>query len=460
LYRQNEELAGRPLFPSYSYRPDLLDIFSTKDPRPFFQALLGALSLKGTYNTGVLPLGDRVVPLVEDHAASYALDADTLETLRHSGVSKIPGIGPESLTYMRQTITAHPKLDPQTGRRFLYGVIPAEAPFMGLRLNTVTDSGELEFKGFVKPSRGRFIFPKPPGTDHLAEPLKALGIELGAGFGMSYFPQPHDIAVAGDMLCVPMHPIGANMADLVSVGPADGLFWDKGSPSELVFIDHHTFEEKLRVEISPPIAAFHWPWGRVLENGQIELVTVEHEDLDAALGHGLERQLNDSQNGANIGGKLIRLSIDPKTRRVEKTVLSDSPVELPVTDRRFEGDNSNSLYCVAALDNARAMNAIQRFDITRTSGGPFQTWQAPEGHIVSEPTFVPAKESTRRGHGDAPGFLVTVVHHQDGGRPGSYVAILDAEQVDRGPVARFDLPHAVPFGLHTAFQKASLDEAR
>ncbi len=103
------------------------------------------------------------------------------------------------------------------------------------------------------------------------------------------------------------------------------------------------------------------------------------------------------------------------------------------------------------------MNAIHAYDVTKAPGSNRKAYAFPEGHIVSEPTFVPAEGKGRDASGDAPGYLVTVVHRvptQDQAA-GSYVAIFDARDVGRGPVSTLPLPDAVGFGLHTAYAPAA-----
>lgn len=455
LFRRVEEREGRGVFESYSFKPALGAQW--KHPGKWWTAVLGSVLTKGTYNTGLLPMRNRV-PLVEDHAAAYALDTETLATVeRRNAIPGVPGFGPKTYALTNQTVTALPKFDPTTGRTFLHGVVPAEAPFKGLRVGSFED-GVYRHRAFVRPGRAGFVLPEdlplPPGA---RSALEKAGARFGEGPGMDYFPQPHELGLAGNLLVVPFLPMRINMADLNRAGPEDALRWMPEMPTELVFLDKDGFTEQARVEIHPPIAAFHWPWGRRIDERTVELVTVVHDDLESALGDGLEHAMARGDNGVNIGGRLVKLTIDLETRTSTQTLLSDVPVELPTTDRRYEGNDSNHLYCVASTNGGQSMNAIHAYDVTKRAGSNVSAYAFPAGHIVSEPTFVPAEGKVRGDDADADGYLVTVVHRTpaDGVPAGAFVAVFDARDVARGPISRLPLPDAVGFGLHTAFSPAA-----
>ena len=61
---------------------------------------------------------------------------------------------------------------------------------------------------------------------------------------------------------------------------------------------------------------------------------------------------------------------------------------------------------------------------------------------VSEPVFVPTSEGAAEGEG----WLLCVVY--DEGRDTSDLVVLDARDLERGPIARARVPHRVPLGFH------------
>ena len=63
-------------------------------------------------------------------------------------------------------------------------------------------------------------------------------------------------------------------------------------------------------------------------------------------------------------------------------------------------------------------------------------------HQCAEPVFVPRHRDAREGEG----YLLTNVFDED--RNASYLAIFDAEDIERGPIAQAHLDHRVPVGFH------------
>ena len=72
-------------------------------------------------------------------------------------------------------------------------------------------------------------------------------------------------------------------------------------------------------------------------------------------------------------------------------------------------------------------------------------WRAPPGRSVSEPVFVPRSPDADEGVG----HILTIVH--DEASDASHLALLDAERLEAGPIARAFLDHRVPAGFHGSF---------
>ena len=65
-----------------------------------------------------------------------------------------------------------------------------------------------------------------------------------------------------------------------------------------------------------------------------------------------------------------------------------------------------------------------------------------EGRAAGEPVFVPREGSAA----EDDGYLVTLVH--DLGQASTDFVVMDAQDFDRGYVAKVALPQRVPFGFH------------
>jgi carotenoid cleavage dioxygenase len=66
----------------------------------------------------------------------------------------------------------------------------------------------------------------------------------------------------------------------------------------------------------------------------------------------------------------------------------------------------------------------------------------PAPDVVGEPIFVPRRAGAEEGDG----FLLVVVYRGEERR--SDLLVLDAQNVDRAPLATVKLSHRVPFGFH------------
>ena len=65
-----------------------------------------------------------------------------------------------------------------------------------------------------------------------------------------------------------------------------------------------------------------------------------------------------------------------------------------------------------------------------------------EQFAVSEPVFVPRTEKSQEGEG----FLLSTVY--DAAIDKSFLLVLDAENIEQGPIGKAMLDHRVPFGFH------------
>ena len=84
-------------------------------------------------------------------------------------------------------------------------------------------------------------------------------------------------------------------------------------------------------------------------------------------------------------------------------------------------------------------NALVHHDFA-TNGGT--RYELDDGDYLGEPVFVPETEGAEEGAG----FLLTLIYRGVENR--SDLAVFDARDVARGPVALGQLPHRVPYGFH------------
>ena len=85
----------------------------------------------------------------------------------------------------------------------------------------------------------------------------------------------------------------------------------------------------------------------------------------------------------------------------------------------------------------------------RAFSGRTALFAAPDGDSLGEPVFAPRSAESAEGDG----FLLTVQYIREENR--SDLLILDASDLENGPVARVHLSHRVPAGFHGSWVPAS-----
>ena len=138
---------------------------------------------------------------------------------------------------------------------------------------------------------------------------------------------------------------------------------------------------------------------------------------------------------------LDRWVIDPATRRVTETRISDRPQEFPRHNPRFGLKQHRFGYTSEVLPagEANLHGATLKTDFET---GTVEAYEYGPGRGGAEPVFVPKADGTAE---DA-GWLLTVAY--DATTDSSDLCVLDAEDLGRGEVARIALPQRVPFGFH------------
>lgn len=148
------------------------------------------------------------------------------------------------------------------------------------------------------------------------------------------------------------------------------------------------------------------------------------EDLNGPFGDSLPR--------------LMRWEINPSTRTVSTTTLDERVNEFPRHRGSLTGRPYRFGYC-AEVDPSSMHWPTVKHDL---HSGERQVFDHGPGRAAGEPVFVARPGSTI----EDDGWLVTFVH--DGTDDSAEFVVLDAQDFDRGYVARVKLPQRVPFGFH------------
>jgi carotenoid cleavage dioxygenase len=137
---------------------------------------------------------------------------------------------------------------------------------------------------------------------------------------------------------------------------------------------------------------------------------------------------------------LVRWTIDLDGGGVKQEPLDDRVIEFPRFDERRTGRGYRFGYAGSGGRGAvQGFDRIVRYDLA--SGAAVEHVCGPRD-VVGEPVFVPRADAAPEGQG----WLLFTVWRAEEDR--SDLLVLDAEHVDREPVATVKLPHRVPAGFH------------
>jgi carotenoid cleavage dioxygenase len=239
----------------------------------------------------------------------------------------------------------------------------------------------------------------------------------------------HDIAITETHVVAFICPL---VFDLSGQGPPAAWQPERGSMVALIPRD---CKSPADVSWIPAGAFFHWHTVNAFEEeGRIE-VTMPWYD-------------NFSLDGSARKLELHRLVIDPAAKTVQDIALDGTPCEFGRINDAFLGRKARFGYLGLRLprpgesSQPGTFEAVARYDLR---SGERQAYLLAPGMSMCEPVFVPNPGGSR----EDDGYIVAFVH--DEGSPGGLFIMLDARNLEAGPVATVMLPRRVPAGLHGAW---------
>jgi len=370
---REEQEAGRALYRG------LLEFQATEIP-----------GFKNTGNTNIVWHAGKLLALVEA-ALPTRMMAGPLDTV---GEYDFDGrlAGP---------MTAHPKLDPETGEMLFFGYSP---------------------------------FP-PYLTYHVAAADGAL--VRSEVIDVAWPSMMHDFAITKDHVIFILCPLVFSFERLAERGGA--FSWEPERGTRLGIMPRRGGNADVRWFDTDPSYVFH-PMNAYEDGDAIVLDVARYERLDFMSAAAVEEPGYRDANAA----RLHRWRIDLARGGVASTPLDDIVTEFPRVDERRLGRRHRFGYMAAREpelnDGAQPLwTAVRKYDLER--GGVTER-RFGAGNGVGEPLFVPRTASA----GEDDGWVLVLVY--DAARDTSDFWILDAQDVAGEPVARVTLPHRVPYGFH------------
>jgi carotenoid cleavage dioxygenase-like enzyme len=220
----------------------------------------------------------------------------------------------------------------------------------------------------------------------------------------------------------------------------ENFHWKPGMGSRFIIIDRKTGKRVSNIKV-PAFFSFHHVFA-IEKEGLLELDLCAYQTADIIQHYYKERLGNPKVPLPK--GAMWRYSLDVVGKKfINKTVLSDVCLELPVINRAFAHANSSYRYVYGCGVNAEKdkefYNQIVKIDVSK---GSCTSWYK-EGHYPGEPVLVPSPNATL----EDDGVLLSVV--LDTHSNTSYLLVLNAATLEQ--IAKASLPHSILFGYHGTF---------
>ena len=345
----------------------------------------------GIANTNVIWHGGRLLALEEAHLPTE-IDPATLETRGYVDYGRRIA-GP---------VTAHPKIDPATGELIFFGY-NATGPFSaGMTYGAIAASGVVNrFERFEAP----------------------------------YASMVHDFIVTENYVLFPILPLTGSMERARSGRPA--YAWEPDKGAFVGVMRRGGSANDIRWFRGEACYVFHTM--NAWEDGDCIIADVMQRDAPALFPNADGTPVPADKTRARLARWTFDLA--GSSDSFARTYLDDLTAEFPrIDDRRAGLANRHSWFAAATAAAGGGMfDGIAHVDNTT---GARKLHVLPPGDATSEPVFVPRAADAREGDG----WLLAVLWR--GAENRSDLAVFDATEVERGPIATVELASRVPFGLH------------
>jgi carotenoid cleavage dioxygenase len=374
-----ENAAGRRLFGTFG-NP------ATTDPSVFGQD-------GGVANTNILWHGGKLLALEEGHMP-FEMDPVTLESRGY-------------VTPYRDRVTAHPKIDPDTGEMVWFGYSIGQMPFSKTMAYGVTSaSGEVLRR------------------DDFEAPYSAMA---------------HDFMVTANHVLFPIMPLTGSLERAMRGGPP--YAWEPEKGTFVGVMGRNASVDTIRWFEADPCFVFH-PLNAYEEGSLIHADVMEYPVAPLF-------PKADGSFAGNAPARLVRWTLDlaGDGNQVKRTPLDDMAGEFPRLDDRRAGLAYRHGWFAASTERPGSVmfDAIAHVDLAT---GKRVTCDFAFGDVPGEPVFVPRSADAAEGDG----WLVALVYR--GNEDGSDFIVLDAGDIAAGPIATARLPRRVPFGFHGNWRSA------
>jgi carotenoid cleavage dioxygenase len=366
-----------------------------KAGKAIYPGLLGfkpteAPNFKTTSNTNIVYHAGKLLALVESSLPT-AMARCTLET-----------IGPYDFQgKLMGAMTAHPKMDPETGEMLFFGYAPFP-PY--LQYYVVDRSGAL---------------------------VRSEVIDV------AWPSMMHDFAITKDYVVFLLCPIVFSFEEIARSGSI--FSWQPERGTRIGVMPRTGGNSDVRWFDTDACYVFH-PMNAYAEGDELVLDVARYDQL---LVMNAQAARDPGWREKNVA-RLHRWRLDLRGGSVKSEPLDDRDGEFPRVDERTVGRKHRFGYMAATgpEGNATALpvwTAVQKYDLDR---GRTETRTYGAGNGVGEPLFVPRHPGAEEDNG------YVLLLHYDQARNASEFDVLDARNITGEAIARIRIPNRIPYGFH------------
>jgi carotenoid cleavage dioxygenase len=301
---------------------------------------------------------------------------------------------------LQGAMTAHPRIDPFTGEMFFfaYNFFP---PFLSY---------------YVVDASGAIV--------------KQVGIDMPAPVMM------HDMLITENYSVFMDSPLVFDMDALAS---GDSMVqWKRENGTRIGIIPRLGDAEDVRWFEVPTSHVQHF-WNAWENGSRIEISGVRFEEVD----FGIESEASDKESGVETNaGCPAKYWVDLDTGAAGSEYFDDFNGEFCRFNDDLTGRETNALY-MSGFTRPDAdpgdFDTVVKYDMTSDTRS---LWYSGDHGHIGEGVFAPNPDGTA----EDDGWIVNSMHNSDTGQ--SEVIVLDAQNIEDGPIARVQIPQRMPFGFH------------
>ena len=349
----------------------------------------------------------------DESSLPYELDPETLETL--SGELDF-GVHFENVATM---FAAHNKVDGLTGDWIQFGL--ENGPKANIQVSSLDSTGRLK-------RHKRYQLP--------------IGTYM------------HDFFVSENYIIFNLQPAVMNPLSFVlgMESYVESLRWKKEKGSTFLVLHKSLQQEPIYLKTE---AVWMWHSINAFEKGEeLFCYFVGYDEPDHFIGNHAQtfeimkhEASVKSANTAKSPGTIRLVRINPKRQIISQEILNrdlDHTYEFPVINEQFTATQNRFTYLASGNMMGAFHHKINRVNIQT---GNTETYNFGKGHYCGEPIFIPKPDHAYSVNSPIePGWLMTLVFDEQ--KDKSYVALLNAEAVANGPIAKIHLKHHSPMSFH------------